>query len=491
MTREGQSKMETRSYDLWIKGASVPASSGESLVRNSPGSGKAVAEFAMADASDVDRAVEAAKDAFEAGTWSEMPASERAGILLRLADLIEAEKERLGRYEAEEGGKILSAGVKEIEWCCVLLRYAASLAWQIPGKLWNHEGPGGFAMVSREAFPVVGMILPWNFPMVTLFQKLPYALAVGCSTVIKPSELTSSTTLEIARLAQQAGIPDGVINVVPGYGDVVGPTMCDHPDISMISFTGSTRVGRIIAERAGKSLKKVALEMGGKGANVIFADADLDAALEGAMTVFLINQGEECCAAGRLLIQQDIFDDFVDRLAEKARGLRLGVTEDADAQLGPMIHKEHFEKVLTYIDEAQSEGASIKAGGSAATGPGLENGHFIQPTILTDVTRDMQVFREEIFGPVICAIPFSDMEEAVALANDTDLGLANGVWTKDLSTAMKVSRRLRSGSVFVNSYLEVIPQMPFGGMKNSGLGRENGIEGLLEFTEIKSTFVKL
>jgi betaine-aldehyde dehydrogenase len=479
-----------RNYGLWIGGA-VSSPGSETLVRKSPSSGKPVATFTLAARDDLARAARLARETFDAGQWSQRPASERGRVLQNFADKIEAELDALAQIEADEAGKTLAAARGEIVWSLELLRYAATLAWSMPGRVVNHEGAQKLGLVTHEAIPVVGMILPWNFPTVTLFQKLPYALVAGCSVVIKPSELTAGSTMEYARIAREAGIPDGVISVLPGKGEVVGDAMCDCPDIDMISFTGSTRVGKLIAGKAGQNLKKVALELGGKGANIVFADADIDAALDGALAAFTINQGEECCAGGRLIVESSIADSFVERLAEKARALVLGGPEVADAHLGPMIHEAHLERVLSYIDGAKSEGATLVTGGGKPAAAHLSNGHFVEPTIFSNVSPEMTIFKEEVFGPVLAVTSFNTLDEAVELANHTAYGLANGVWTKNLDTAMEVSRRLQGGLIYVNTYLETVPQLPFGGTKQSGLGRENGSEGLLEFMQTKATFIRL
>ena len=299
--------------------------------------------------------------------------------------------------------------------------YAASLAYNLPGRLVNAEGHDKLGLVSHEPYSVVAMIVPWNYPMVTLFQKLPYALAAGCSVIVKPSELTAGTALECALLAQKAGIPDGVINVVPAIGDVVGDAICDSSFIDMISFTGSTRVGRFLASRASSKLKRVALELGGKGANIVFADADLDAALAGVVTGFTANQGEECCAAARVFVEASIFDEFLLKLVDMVADLRIGTPDDPDAAIGALIHEQHRTKVLNYIATAQAEGAHLLAGGRAPRQDHLRNGYFIEPTILTGVTPAMTVFREEIFGPVVCVMPFETEDQVVGLVNDLSL----------------------------------------------------------------------
>lgn len=478
-----------RKYGLWIAGKWIEPASGQTYSRRSPATSELVATFALAGPTEVEDAAAAAHSTFLKGSWRNMAGSARAKVLNHWADLLDADKERLARIEAGEVGKVISAARGEVEWAIELIRYAASLAWNLPGRLVNHEGNDKLGLVTQEPFAVVAMIVPWNYPIVTLFQKLPFALAAGCSVVIKPSELTAGTALECALLAQKAGIPDGVINVVPAVGETVGNVICDSPFIDMISFTGSTRVGSLLASRAGKKVKKVALELGGKGANVVFDDADIDAAVDGALFGFTANQGEECCAGGRLFIQESIFDEFVDRLSVKAQALKIGNSDDAS--IGALIHKDHFDRVIGYIENAQKEGAELVSGGKRPDEKSLANGFFIEPTILTNVKPEMTIFREEVFGPVVCAIPFQTEAEVVDLVNDTNYGLANGVWTSDLSRALSVSRRIKSGTVYVNAYLESVPQLPFGGMKDSGMGRENGPEGLLEFMETKSIYVKL
>jgi betaine-aldehyde dehydrogenase len=480
-----------REYGLWIDGRNVPGSDTEVSTRRSPSTGEVVAKFALASREDVALAARSAKATFHSGVWSELPGSERGKTLQRFADAIESEIAALARIEADEAGKTITAATGEIQWSLELLRYAATLAWSMPGRLVNHEGAEKFGLVTYQALPVIGMILPWNFPTVTLFQKLPYALVAGCSVVIKPAEMTAGTAMEYARIAKEAGIPDGVISVVPGHGSVVGEALCESPDVNMISFTGSTRVGRLIAAKAGENLKKVALELGGKGANVVFADADMESALNGALAAFTINQGEECCAGGRLIVEASIADAFVARLADKARAMKLGGPDLAGAEIGPMISEGHLEKVLSYVAGAQQEGAVLVTGGKRDEAGDLARGLFVQPTIFTGVSPEMTLFKEEVFGPVLAVTTFETPEEAVRLANRTPYGLANGVWTSSLDTALVMSKQLQSGFVYVNTYLETVPQLPFGGSKESGLGRENGPEGLLEFMETKSTFIRL
>lgn len=478
-----------RTYNLWINGKDVPATDGKRTVRNSPAHGAELASFALGSAEDLDAAVAAAKAAESA--WAGSSCIERASLLNRLADLMQENLDQLAEIEAEEVGKPIKDGHGELGHAINLTRYAAALAWEIPGRAQTHHGASALGIVSYEPIGVVGMITPWNFPAVTLFQKLPYALAAGCTAVIKPSEMTAGTTLEIARLAQRAGIPDGVINVVTGTGSVVGNAMVDHPNVDMISFTGSTAVGRQIGAKCARQVKRAGLELGGKAANIVFADADLDDALDGVVFGTILNQGEECVAGTRLLVETSIAKEFSAKLVERMSKLRVGLPLDKKADLGAMIHEAHMNSVLDHIETARKEGAAVLCGGTRLKGGDYDNGFFIAPTILGNVTPDMTYFREEVFGPVISITTFDSVNDAVSLANDTEYGLGNGIWTKDLDKAHQVSKQLKSGTVWVNTFLDGAPQMPFGGYKRSGMGRENGQEGLTEFMQVKSTFFRL
>ncbi|MBB3396200.1 aldehyde dehydrogenase family protein [Rhizobium sp. BK060] len=479
-----------RDYGNWIEGAWLRGAS--SVERRSPANGELLARFADSGEKEVDLAVQAARRAFDdRSVWSALPGSERGKAIGRWIDLLVRDTEKLARMEAEEVGKPVRFGRGETEWSIELARYAAALAWQIPSDLVNHAGDANLGLIVREPRGVIGMITPWNFPLVTLFQKLPYALAAGCTVVIKPSELTSSTTLEIAALAKEAGIPDGVINVVTGSGKTVGEALTGHRGVDMISFTGSTAVGKRIAARAAEQMKRVGLELGGKAANVVFADADIDAALDGVLFGYILNQGEECVQGTRLLIEESIAGEFVSKLVERSKRIRIGLPEDPEADLGALIHEQHMEKVLDYIQSGLDEGARLELGGNRLTDAPFGRGYYVAPTIFSNVTPGMKIFREEIFGPVLAVTTFKTVSEAIVLANDTNYGLGNGLWTKDIDKAIQVSRELKSGTVSVNTFLETSVQMPFGGYKESGVGRENGLDGLLEYTEVKSIFIKV
>ena len=480
-----------RAYGHWINGASTSAIGGASIQRRSPYDNRHLATFALGSAEDVSVAVHAARKAFDHGSWRDLPGSERAKVLGRWAEFLQSKIEMLAEIEADEVGKPIGAARGELEYGIDLLRYAASLAWNIQGRLITGEGADKLGIVIQEPKGVVGVITPWNYPVVCLMMKIPFALAAGCSIVVKPSEFTSGTTMEIAALATDAGLPDGVFNVVTGTGADVGEAITGNRGIDMISFTGSSAVGRHIAQRAADTMKRVSLELGGKSANIVFADADLDEAVEGALQAFIINQGEECCAGSRLLIERPIADEFLARLVKRAESVRLGDPRDASTELGPMIHEAQLNRVLGYIEKGRQEGARLLTGGVRLSGAAYDAGYFVPPTIFVDVKPEMAIFREEIFGPVASAVTFDTLDEAVEIANDTTYGLANGVWTSSLDKSMAVIKKLRSGMVYVNCYLQTIPQLPFGGMKESGYGRENGDEGLLEFMEVKAAFAKL
>jgi acyl-CoA reductase-like NAD-dependent aldehyde dehydrogenase len=479
-----------RDYDNWIGGRWAEA--GQRIERLSPADGRLLARFADSSGTHVEQAVRTARLTFdERDVWQTLPGAQRAQLLTRLADLMADNIEFLSEIEAEEAGKPIRFARAEVNWAIELARYAAALAWQIPGDAVSNIGDKALGLVTREPRGVVGMIVPWNFPLVTLFQKLPFALAAGCTTVIKPSELTSGTALEVAVLAQQAGVPDGVINVVTGTGSRVGDALTVHPGVDMISFTGSTAIGKRIASRCASQVKRVGLELGGKAANIVFADADIAAAVDGVLLGYILNQGQECVQGTRLLVQDSVENEFIELLVERSKRIRLGMPMDEKADMGPLIHQKHLESVLAHISRAEADGARLAVGGTQTKEAPFEKGHFVVPTIFDHVTPDMALFREEVFGPVLAVTAFSTEEEAITLANDTGYGLGNGLWTKDIDRALRYSRRLKSGTVYVNTYLETSVQMPFGGFKESGLGRENGMDGLLEFTETKSTFIKL
>lgn len=475
-----------RRYQHWINGAWVESLTGGTIPRHSPATGDIVAEYAAGNEEDAQRAIAAARLAFDRGPWPRKTGAERGRILYRLAEKMREHKERLALIEAEEVGKPIRMARGDVDTAIALVEYAAGAAQHMHGESYNNMGETFAAMVVREPVGVAGLIVPWNFPLVVLCQKLPYALAAGCTVVVKPSEFTSGSALELVRLAEEAGVPAGVFNLVTGLGGAVGQIIVDSPDVDFISFTGSTATGRKIINGSAGNLKRVSLELGGKGANIVFDDADLEDAIDGTLFGIYFNQGEVCCAGSRLLIDDKIADRFLERLVERARQLKVGNPLEEDTDIGALIHEGHLQKVLGYIASAKQEGAQLLTGGHTAGGSECANGCFVEATIFDRVQPDMQIFREEIFGPVLSVTRFQTVEEAIEIANDTSYGLANALWTKDLDKSMMVSRALRSGTVWVNTMINTAPNLPFGGYKASGTGREMGTAGLDEFTEVKT-----
>jgi betaine-aldehyde dehydrogenase len=478
--------MHTRQYTHQIANTETRGSSKTFIIRHSSADGQPVAEFAEGTADDAETAILAARKAFDSGPWPRMSGMERGDILLQLAAKIRQNKERLALIEAEEVGKPIRFARSDIEGAASLTTYAAGLAAQVHGESYANLGPQKHGFILREPVGVVGMIVPWNFPALILCQKLPFALAAGCSVVVKPSEMTSGTALEIGRLAVAVGIPEGVINIVTGYGNPVGETLVTSPFVDFVSFTGSTATGRRIIQNSAATIKRVSVELGGKAANIVFPDADLDDAIDGALFGIFFNNGECCCSATRLLVHEDIAHEFESKLRDAAHSLKLGSPLIDETDIGALIHEGHLNKVLGYIESGKKEGAELLAGGQRESAGVCAQGLFVQPTIFGGVKPNMEIFRKEIFGPVLSVSRFKTTEEAITLANDTDYGLANTLWTKNVDTALTVSRELRSGTVWVNTTIDGSPQLPFGGYKASGFGREMGNVGLEEFTQVKT-----
>ena len=459
------------------------------IERTSPSNGRIVARFAEGTAELAALAIAEARRAFDRGEWPRVSGQERSRVLMRAAVAIRARKEEFARIDSEEVGKPIRLARNDIEGVIGHFEFAAALAQQVHGDAHTNLGPQYTGMVMREPVGVVGMITAWNFPALTYSQKVPYALAAGCTVVLKPSEFTSGSALELSRLLLDCGVPAGALNVVTGYGSPVGEAIVGSPDVDFVSFTGSTTTGQRIAAAAAATTKRSSLELGGKGANVVFADADLDDAIDGALFAVFFNSGQVCVSGSRLLVQDSVADEFVSRLAERARKLRVGDPGEERTQLGPLIHEIQAEKVIGLIASARDEGAELVLGGERLTDGAYGSGSFIAPTIFDRVTPEMTIFRQEIFGPVLSVVRFADESEALELANDTEYGLSNAVWTKNVDVALRMVHGMRVGTVWVNTSTDIGPQMPYGGVGASGYGREMGRAGLDEFTELKTCLI--
>lgn len=475
-------------YQMLIDGQWVEAQGGRRYRRESPAHDIPVGDYPLADAADTDHAVDAARHAFDDGPWPHMAGAERARILARVAAAIRAAAEDLAYIETLESGKPIAQARGEMESTAGLWEYAAALARHIYGDTYNTLGHDMLGLILREPIGVVGMITPWNFPLLIISQKLPFALAAGCTAVVKPSELTPGTTLRLGKILQECGLPDGVVNIITGDGVPAGARLAEHPAVDMLSFTGSTTVGkRIIAASAG-NLKKVELELGGKNPQIVFADADLEAALDAVVFGVYFNAGECCNGGSRLLVQRSIADDFLARVVERAGAVPVGDPLDEGTKVGAIVNAAQMDKILGYIEEGRREGAQLRLGGGRLR---TERGRFIEPTVFSGVTPAMSIGREEIFGPVLSAIAFDTVDEAIGIANGTMYGLSAGVWTRDIDTAFRVGRRVRAGTIWVNTFMDGYPELSFGGYKESGLGRELGRAAIDEFTEIKTLQVHL
>ncbi len=463
---------------------------GETFDRTSPSHGILVSRSARAGRVETEAAIGAARKAFDDGRWSRITGKERATLLLKVAELIEANVERMALLETLESGKPISQARGEIAGAADLWRYAASLARTMHGDSHNSLGEDMLAMVLKEPIGVVSIITPWNFPFWILSQKLPFALAAGCTCVIKPSEMTPSTTVILGELLLQAGLPAGVVNIVLGFGQPVGALMVEHPDVDMVSFTGSTAVGKAIAASASATLKKVALELGGKNPQVVFPDADLESAADAITFGVYFNAGECCNSGSRIIVHEDIADTLVEKVVALSKKVAFGDPLNPETQVGAIISQAHQEKIAGYVKDALAAGASVKLGGTPVSHPGL-SGRFFAPTVVTGVTADMAIAREEVFGPVLSVLTFRTLEEAIALTNDAAYGLSAGVWSENVHTCLAFARRAEAGTVWTNTWMDGFPEVAFGGYKQSGQGRENGRYGLEEFLEIKSVVMRI
>ncbi|TCR79048.1 aldehyde dehydrogenase family protein [Rhizobium sp. BK376] len=473
---------KARHFKMLIGGEWVSASA-DPIERVAPSHGVVVSSFQAGSKADAERAISAARNAFDTGPWSRMTGSERSRILLKAADLIAARSEELAYLDAIEAGKPISQVKGEIAGSVDIWRYAAALARDLHGESYNTLGEATLGVVLREAIGVVSIITPWNFPFLIVGQKLPFALAAGCTTVVKPSELTSGSTLVLGEILQEAGVPDGVVNIVTGTGPEVGAVMTSHPQVDMVSFTGSTGVGKLTMTNAAQTLKKVSLELGGKNPQIVFPDADLEAFIDAAVFGAYFNAGECCNAGSRLILHKSIAKDVVSRVSELARGVKVGDPLDPTTKVGAMITPQHLEKVAAYIAGAKDKGVEVAHGGETLD---LGMGQFMAPTILSGVTPDMAVAREEVFGPVLSVLTFETTAEAVEIANSVDYGLSAGVWSRDFDTCLTIGRKVRAGTVWMNTFMDGASELPFGGYKQSGLGRELGRHSVEDYTETKT-----
>jgi gamma-glutamyl-gamma-aminobutyraldehyde dehydrogenase len=476
----------------FIDGRFRDAASGETFPTENPATGKPLAAIAAGDAADVDAAVRAARRAFDDGRWSKQAPADRKRTLLRFADLLEANLEELAMLDSLEGGKpITDCREVDIPETVNTYRWFAEAIDKVFDAV-APTGPEALALIVREPIGVVGAVVPWNFPILMATWKAAPALAAGNSLVIKPAELTSLSTIRMAELAVEAGLPEGVLNVVPGLGETAGQALGRHPDVDMVTFTGSTEVGRYFLKYSAESnLKRVTLEMGGKSPQVVLADPpDLDRVAEQVLVAGLMNMGENCSCGSRLLVHRSVRDELVERLVAGLDAWPVGDPQEPETKLGPMIEKPHLDKVLGYVEKGRAEGARVVTGGERTLTE--SGGYFVAPTIFDDVNNSMTIARDEIFGPVISLIPFEDEDEAIRLANETSYGLAASVYTRDLDRAIRVSRALRAGTVGVNAYSEGDITTPFGGYKESGFGgRDKGLESLEQYTEKKTIWFAL
>ena len=482
----------SRAGKLLIDGQWVAAASGETFDAIDPATESVICQLAAGDAHDVDRAVKAARRAFEDSAWSRARPVERERLLLKLADLIEANAEELAQLESLDNGKLVFfARIVDVAGTVDCFRYMAGWATKIEGKTLDVSlgmpGEEYQAYTLRQPVGVVGQIVPWNFPLAMATWKLAPALAVGCTCVLKPAEQTSLTALRLGELILEAGFPPGVVNIVTGFGETAGAALTSHPDVDKIAFTGSTSVGKLIGKTAMDTLKRFSLELGGKSPVIIAADADVDVAVAGAANAIFFNSGQVCTAGSRLYIEHKLFDRVVEGVANVAKSMQLGPGHDAKSQMGPVVSQEQLDRVLGYIDKGKAEGGEAVAGGARHG----NQGYFVQPTVFTGLGSDSTLIREEIFGPVVVATPFKSVDDIAAEANNTTYGLAASVWTNDLSLAHRLTRRLKAGTVWVNTHNVVDPNLPFGGMKQSGIGRENGAAAIELYTELKTVVMKV
>jgi phenylacetaldehyde dehydrogenase len=477
---------------LFINGQWVDAASGKSFETPNPATGQPLASVAEGDSEDIDRAVRAARTAFDDGPWGHITPSERGRIIWRIGDLILAHAEELAQLESLDNGKPYAVALgADVPLAADMFHYMAGWATKIEGNSINISvpympGANFHSYTLREPIGVIGQIIPWNFPLLMAAWKLAPALTTGNTVVLKPAEQTPLTALLLVQLIAEAGVPEGVVNVVTGFGETAGAALAAHPLVDKVAFTGSTEVGRLIVHAAAGNLKKVTLELGGKSPNIVFNDAS-PAAVEGAANAIFFNHGQCCVAGSRLYVQEGRFDEVVEGVAEIAKSIKLGPGMDASTQMGPLVSDEQLSRVTGYLESGKADGATALSGGVRWG----DSGYFVEPTVLTNVRPDMKVVREEIFGPVVVAAPFQSIDDIAAVANDSEYGLGAGIWTQDISKAHALAKKLRAGTVWINCYNVFDASLPFGGYKQSGWGREMGHEVLEAYTEVKAVTAQL
>ncbi|CTQ55613.1 Betaine aldehyde dehydrogenase [Roseibium album] len=461
---------------------------GDRFVRDSPAHGVPVSTIQIGRSDHVENAITAARSSFEKGAWSKVPAADRAELLRKAASKIADRREELAYWETLETGKPYQQSLNEVDGSVELWNYAAGQAQTIHGETFDNFGDGSLGFVLREPVGVVGLITPWNFPLFILSERLPFILASGNSVVVKPSEFTSTTTITMAEILNDLGMPNGVLNVVTGFGDPVGSTLLEHEDVDMVSFTGSTRVGQIAMKAAAKNIKKLSLELGGKNPVVVLPDADLDKAADGIVYGICFNAGQCCVSGSRLIVHESIKDALIEKIVALLKNVRVGDPFEPGVHMGPIVNSQQMNRILDLIASGSNQGGKLVHGGNRT---GSELGHFVEPTVFCNVEEDMWIAKEEIFGPVLSVFTFESEDEAIHLANATEFGLSATVWTQGLDTGFKFMRKIKAGRVWVNTTITGGPEMPIGGYKQSGLGRETGLVGAIEYTETKSAIVDL
>jgi aldehyde dehydrogenase (NAD+) len=475
---------------MLIDGRWVAAASGKTFESRNPATGELLATVAEGDREDIDRAVAAARRAFT-GPWSKWKPAERQMVLLKLAELVEQHFEELASLDTYDMGAPISRTRNSRQRAVGMLRFYAGMATSLHGETIDNSLPGEiFSFTLKEPVGVVGAIIPWNGPLTATIWKIGPALATGCTVVLKPAEEAPLTPLRLGELCLEAGVPPGVVNVVPGYGETAGAALSSHPDVDKVAFTGSHLTGQKIVQASAGNLKRVSLELGGKSPDIVFADADLDAAVPGASMAVFANSGQICSAGTRLFVEKKVYEEFTGKVAEFGKSLKVGNGANPETQVGPLVSPEQLDRVTTYLSIGRQEGARRLTGGEQLVDGDYKKGYFVPPTVFADVKDEMRIAQEEIFGPVISAIPFTDIEEVIQRGNATTFGLGSGVWTRDVSKAHKLARAIRAGSVWINCYQAMDPAVPFGGYKMSGYGRESGLQHVEEYLNVKAVWIK-